>query len=471
MRNDFNSNYLAHFGLKKGAKRDDHKYYARVDLPNGLYRYFYDAKEYLAYMQGKAKDVYAHKEEILQDKINQGVNKLEALYNKLDKENKYMTDDWNYDRKIQEVAKTKEWQDIVKRKDPEYVYKDKEGKTVYDIDSYLTKKKHPGLDVADDVVMGRKVTVNKFEKEAAVAGVADYAKTYVALAALGTKFMLEKFKFSQGSYKEEKQAAIDYAVQNKDKIVKAAEMADAASTDPRVIQAISDGEKYIKQYAGNVQNVNVDTISQQTGLSKEDVEQLKKDYETVKRELEKVSNQQNQEKVKAAATSVAKDVGVAAAKASAAKKEKEQDDEEPVSAEERKAPEKYVTKKPVNRTESTKEPEAATKISENAEEEKKEEKEEPKPTVTKKSSNAESLEKKEKRLNQPKQTAKTTKTTKSETKKKTSSEEPKYVEKIKLSNGKYRYFYTQEEYDAYLKEKQQSDAVRRSKHTGSKGHF
>lgn len=370
MRNDFSSNYLAHFGLKKGAKRDDHKYYARVDLPNGLYRYFYDAKEYLAYMQGKAKDVYAHKEEILQDKINQGVSKLEQLYNKLDKENKYMTDDWNYDKKIKQVAETKEWQDIVKRKDPEYVYKDKEGKTVYDIDSYLSKKKHPVLDAADDVVMGRNVTINKLDKQAAVAGVADYAKTYVALAALGTKFMLEKFKFSQGSYKEEKQAAIDYAVQNKDKIVKAAEMADAASSDPRVMQAITDGEKYIKQYAGNVQNVNVDTISQQTGLSKEDVEQLKKDYATVKTELEKVSSTDAKNTVKTVASAAAKEV---------------------------------ITKN--------------------------EPKDKPKATT--------STPKKE---------------PDNEEKPKSKKEAPKYVEKVKTSDGKYRYFYTQEEYQAYLDE-------------------
>jgi len=465
MRNDFESNYLMHWGLKKGAKKDDHKYYARVDLPNGLYRYFYDAKEYLAYMKGKAKDIYAHKEEILQDKINKGVSKLEQLYNKLDKENKYMTDDYNYDKKIKEVAKNKEWQDIVKRKDPEYVYKDKEGKTVYDIDSYLAKKKHPGLDIADDVVMGRKVTVNKLDKQAAVAGAADYAKTYVALAALGTKFMLEKFKFSQGSYKEEKQAAIDYAVQNKDKIVKAAEMADVASSDPRVIQAISDGEKYIKQYAGNVQNVDVDSIGQSAGLSKEDVAQLKKDYAIVKSELEKASNPETQKKVKAAATSVAKDAGAAAAKASAAKKEKEQDDEKPV-AEERKVPEKYVTRKPVERTESTKEPVAATKI----EKEPEVEEEKQAPIVTKKSSNSEALEKKEKKLDQPKQTTKTTKTTKTEPKKQQSNEQPKYVERVKLIDGSYRYFYTQEEYDAYMKAKQ-NPRKSRPKHGGSSGKF
>lgn len=467
MRNDFESNYLAHaFGLKKGAKKENHKYYARVDLPNGLYRYFYDAKEYLAYMQGKAKDIYAHKEEILQDKINQGVSKLEALYNKLDKENKYMTDDYNYDKKIQQVAKTKEWQDIVKRKDPEYVYKDKEGKTVYDIDSYLTKKKHPGLDVADDIVMGRKVTMNKLDKQAAVAGAADYAKTYVALAALGTKFMLEKFKFSQGSYKEEKQAAIDYAVQNKDKVIKAAEMADAASSDPRVIQAISDGEKYIKQYAGNVQNVDVDSIGQSAGLSKEDVAQLKKDYAIVKSELEKASNPETQKKVKEVAVNVAKDAGVAAAKASAAKKES--DDEKPV-AEERKAPEKYVTRKPVERTESTKEPVAATKI----EKEPEVEEEKPTPTVTKKSSDAEALEKKEKKLNQTKKTTTkqtSKKATKEEPKKQQSNEQPKYVERVKLIDGSYRYFYTQEEYDAYMKAKQ-NPRKSRPKHGGSSGKF
>lgn len=381
MRNDFESNYLMHWGLKKGAQKDKHKYFARVELgeKNGRmqYRYFYSLAEYAAYMKGEAKnklkELNKNKEKILSDKINIGVKKLEEEYNKLDKNNKYMTDDYNYDKKIAQVKQTKEWKDIVRRKDPEYVYKDKNGKTVYDVDAYLAKKKHPVLDAMDDIVMGRKVTLNKVEKESAVAGVADYAKTYVTMAAIGTKFLLEKFKFSQGSYKEEKQAAIDYAVQNKDKVIQTASMVNSASSDPRVIQAISDGEKYINQYASQVQNVDVDSLSKSSGLSKEDYEQIKKDYNTVKNDIQKASSA-----VSSAANTV----------------------------------------------------ESTAKTSQNG------------GTTAKKAAT-------------PKASTPAAKTPEKKT---SNQEDHKYVERVKEGDS-YRYFYTQEEYDAYLKDEEKKKAV------------
>ena len=67
MRNDFESNYLAHWGLKKGAQKEKHKYVARVELPDGKYRYFYTLAEYAAYLKDEAKNAWDHKEEIMEE--------------------------------------------------------------------------------------------------------------------------------------------------------------------------------------------------------------------------------------------------------------------------------------------------------------------------------------------------------------------------------------------------------------------
>ena len=290
MRNDFESNYLAHWGLKKGAQKEKHKYVARVELPDGKYRYFYTLAEYAAYLKDKGKELWENKEQIIEDKLNEGVKKATDVYNKLDKENKYMTDDYNYDRKIEMVKNNKEWQDIVKRNDPEYTRINKEtGEKTYDIDSYLAKKKHPGLDAADDIVMGRPVKINKIEKEALTAGAADYAKTYATMAAIGTKFLLEKFKFSQGSYKDEKQQAVNYYNENKQKIADTATTASTLLTEDNAQKVISEGEKYVakamKEY-GDSPAVQ-DVTSLKNSVSKEDYEQIKKDYEEMQKELEK----------------------------------------------------------------------------------------------------------------------------------------------------------------------------------------
>lgn len=66
MRNDFESNYLAHWGIQKGAKRKNHKYFERIEK-NGRYVYFYSQAQYDAYMrnQGKkaeARNVLSNKE-------------------------------------------------------------------------------------------------------------------------------------------------------------------------------------------------------------------------------------------------------------------------------------------------------------------------------------------------------------------------------------------------------------------------
>lgn len=49
MRNDFETGYLMHWGIKKGGKKENHKYYERVEK-NGKYLYFYTQAEYEAWL-------------------------------------------------------------------------------------------------------------------------------------------------------------------------------------------------------------------------------------------------------------------------------------------------------------------------------------------------------------------------------------------------------------------------------------
>lgn len=64
MRNDFETGYLMHWGLAKGAKKKDHKYYERIELSNGRYRYFYSKAEYDAYLKVNKKDKKSDKDSI-----------------------------------------------------------------------------------------------------------------------------------------------------------------------------------------------------------------------------------------------------------------------------------------------------------------------------------------------------------------------------------------------------------------------
>ena len=301
MRND----YIQHWGLKKGDKKKNHLYVARVELANGKYRYFYSLAEYAAYLKAKAKmklnNFNKNKEKMAADKINEGVDKLDKLYTDTLNKNKYLTDDYNYDKKIAQVKNTKEWQDIVKRKDPEYVYRNKNGETVYDVDAYLAKKKHPGLDVADDVVSGRRVTINQLDKEALVAGGVDYAKTYVTMAAIGTKFLLEKFKFSQGSYKDEKQQAINYYNENKERIASDVKIAQDIATGNDTQAYVAAGEKainnIIKEYGNNPTYTNgVQQLKNASGVTQEDYEALQKQYEAYQKEYERLQEELEKQK-------------------------------------------------------------------------------------------------------------------------------------------------------------------------------
>ena len=63
MRNDFETNYLQHWGLKKGEKRKNHKYFERVEK-NGKYLYFYTQAEYEAWLHRGQKGLEQTKNKV-----------------------------------------------------------------------------------------------------------------------------------------------------------------------------------------------------------------------------------------------------------------------------------------------------------------------------------------------------------------------------------------------------------------------
>ena len=119
----------------------------------------------------------------------------------------YETGPHNIDAKKKEIEKTAEWQKIVKEENPEYVKKNADGSKEYLIDDYLVKKKHPTLDVIDDLGNGREISVNQIDADALAAGAKDYVDTAVQMLGLVSYGLKTKFKLSQGSYKEELKAA------------------------------------------------------------------------------------------------------------------------------------------------------------------------------------------------------------------------------------------------------------------------
>ena len=139
------------------------------------------------------------------DAINK---KLPEIVNDIEdftKNNKYIVTRSNRDEKIAEIEKSKEWQDIVKRGDPEYVKKDAEGNTTYLIDDYIVKKKHPELDLLDDIANGRNLTLNEVNAETLTAAAADYIRAGATVLGIVSKVLMTKFKFSQGAYVEQEE--------------------------------------------------------------------------------------------------------------------------------------------------------------------------------------------------------------------------------------------------------------------------
>lgn len=272
-------------------QKTDHKYIERIDS-NGKRRYFYSNEELQAHLNNSKK---VKLKDVVNDKINDGktaisnmmknavaevkdavrktvdktvdkslevankvpekidkvVEKTTEVANKLydDKDNIYDVNRQNYDKKIEKVRASKEWQDIVARKDPEYIKKNADGSETQLIDDYLAKKKNPVLDVVDDIISGRSVSVNKIEKDAVVAGLKEQAFSTVTMGMIalgvGSKLLIEKSKLRQGSYNDE----IDSLYEN-----------------------ISSGQEYVKKYTSGEEKV-----------SKDDVEKLMKMMENSKK--------------------------------------------------------------------------------------------------------------------------------------------------------------------------------------------
>lgn len=160
------SDTLQHFGVK-GMTWNKHKYLSAKNI-NGKINYVYN-------------------------------NAVDKYLNFRDN-NELITGPDNYTEKIKDVEASDEFQDIIKRQDSEYMKTDENGKTYYDVDDYLVKKKHPVLDVLDDVVSGRDIHTNKITKKSVVAGLNDYAQTGIAVVAALTKFSIANFKAHQGTY-------------------------------------------------------------------------------------------------------------------------------------------------------------------------------------------------------------------------------------------------------------------------------
>lgn len=141
--------------------------------------------------------------------LNKVVDKAKEIGNKIydDPDNIYDVNRSNYDEKIEKVKQTPEWKEIVASGNPEYVKKNADGSTSYLIDDYLMKKKRPLLDIADDIVNNRPISLNKVEKDAVVAGLKQqvFGKITLGMIAVGaaSKVLMEAGKVSQGSYNEE----------------------------------------------------------------------------------------------------------------------------------------------------------------------------------------------------------------------------------------------------------------------------
>ena len=139
------------------------------------------------------------------DAVNKIIPTIAKTINETNKNNKYIVTRSNREEKIAEIEKTKEWQDIVTRADPEYVKKDAEGNVKYLIDDYIVKKKHPELDLLDDIAHGRNLTLNEVTVESFSAAAADYVRGGAIVLGAVSQALMAKFKFSQGAYKEQEE--------------------------------------------------------------------------------------------------------------------------------------------------------------------------------------------------------------------------------------------------------------------------
>ena len=205
---DYNYSYMSH-GIFGNWGKKAHKYIDKYKSKLGNWVYVY--KE-------KAKNAVKAAPKKITSTLNKAYNKFNETYDKTFKNNAYTTNQWNYDSKVEKVKRTKEWQDIVKSKNPEYVKKDKNGNYVYDIDSYMVKKKHPVIDIIDDMINNRPLSINDVSVDTILAGADDYLQAGMAYVGVRAKALETAFKYRQGSYKDE-QASIEDTIRNGAKLV------------------------------------------------------------------------------------------------------------------------------------------------------------------------------------------------------------------------------------------------------------
>ena len=177
---------------------------------------------------------------------NKAVDKTKEVINKLydDKNNVFDINRYNYNDKIKQVAETDEWKAIVARQDPEYVRKNSDGTTSYLIDDYVAKKKMPVVDVLDDIISERPITVNKIEKDAIVAGIKAKFFGTLSIGMIGvgvvTKALLTKSKFQQGSYDDEIKRTVDNVSAGKEYVERSFSIANGTKiTDEDIKNVVS----------------------------------------------------------------------------------------------------------------------------------------------------------------------------------------------------------------------------------------
>lgn len=177
---------------------------------------------------------------------NKAVDKTKEVINKLydDKNNVFDINRYNYNDKIKQVAETDEWKAIVARQDPEYVRKNSDGTTSYLIDDYVAKKKMPVIDVLDDIISERPITVNKIEKDAIVAGIKAKFFGTLSIGMIGvgvvTKALLARSKFQQGSYDDEIKRTVDNVSAGKEYVERSFSIANGTKvTDEDIKNVVS----------------------------------------------------------------------------------------------------------------------------------------------------------------------------------------------------------------------------------------
>lgn len=279
---DYNYSYMSH-GIFSNWGKKAHKYIDKYKSKLGNWVYVY--KE-------KAKNVIKAAPKKITSSLNKAYDKFNETYDKTFKNNVYTTNQWNYDSKVEKVKRTKEWQDIVKSKNPEYVKKDKNGNYVYDIDSYMVKKKHPVIDIIDDMINNRPLSINDVSVDTILAGADDYIQAGMAYVGVRAKALETAFKYRQGSYKDE-QASIEDTIRNGAKLVN--KLAEAYDENEDSIDEILNmysqqqiSAERAKKYAETIQkyaessNINIDDI-----LGRENVQEYLDEHNITEEQIKK----------------------------------------------------------------------------------------------------------------------------------------------------------------------------------------